>query len=876
MRKMKKNALHWISVLLLLSMVMSVLASCSLFSDEPDDEDPKNGDSGGSQIQEPDEPHHVVVLFDPNNGESTLRASVAENETLQKPEDPVREGYVFLGWFEEGAEEPFDFQSVLTGCGDFTLTARWARRTVAWDTILPKNISALITLSDFCFRVDAGMPETDPDPQGEPPEGEPQSPPQLFMLCIPESAKLLVGLDDQRNIFGVLDGEWFVVDSDGERVTTVCRSYAEQNILYIEVSEDGKSTLVRVDLLSAIAAGILSRFEADDLSESVEGALALVASVFAGDLPGVPELPETQLNTVTLSAIGPLLALFFEIAEEEDVTVYTLDYARMHSLNNDLGTLAFAECLDRYFGELTFDTIKLLVRKAMILKVSEALDLAARLGIGEEELVAALQPLLARFLPQADFSAVLADPELRAATLLSLLAGEKEREIKNNVEGFLGACETMTVYELIGILLANSADREGEPEDEPITEPDAPDLQEIIDAFINATQACFAFSFNVREGRIVSLTVALDETTLPVFGLTIRCGFLLTVEADKPYAPAWSAEVMENVGGAMLDDLQDFAVAPETGEDGYREALTFSAEDPLSLVYELEYLYSHTMHEIDGEGIEQICTETNCFRTEVETDRASVFAVAVSPAKKGYYRVELTGFMQTRENRFLMRTYEGDDAVYYRAAAEYDGEFTTEMPEPFVCFEIRSLVFYCLPETGAVLGRETYREQIGQYEEINFADALDFLPEPRIEGNMRFERSLTFVRDEEDRIVQVAFFSATESADEQVYVEYIDENTQRSYTQTYCTRETVVLDVASTEVDAIPAGGVYWVRLEGAGTATALSYMAIVYEDEPETVCYYDFETGLISAEMPEATQEEGTMHLDFFYCVSTSEATLR
>ncbi len=52
-------------------------------------------------------------------------ATVGYNEKLTRPANPVRDGYLFDGWYAEGETSPFDFNSVLTA--DVTLTARWVK-----------------------------------------------------------------------------------------------------------------------------------------------------------------------------------------------------------------------------------------------------------------------------------------------------------------------------------------------------------------------------------------------------------------------------------------------------------------------------------------------------------------------------------------------------------------------------------------------------------------------------------------------------------------------------------------------------------------------------------------------------------------------------
>ena len=61
------------------------------------------------------------VTFDYNNGDGYETINVNENDTLRKPDDPTREGYVFAGWFYNDQE--FDFTTKITN--NMILEARW-------------------------------------------------------------------------------------------------------------------------------------------------------------------------------------------------------------------------------------------------------------------------------------------------------------------------------------------------------------------------------------------------------------------------------------------------------------------------------------------------------------------------------------------------------------------------------------------------------------------------------------------------------------------------------------------------------------------------------------------------------------------------------
>ena len=68
--------------------------------------------------------HNWVVTFDPNGGTPVpLAQEVEYGHTATKPVEPTLKGYTFDGWYLDGEEEPFDFDTTITS--DITLTAKW-------------------------------------------------------------------------------------------------------------------------------------------------------------------------------------------------------------------------------------------------------------------------------------------------------------------------------------------------------------------------------------------------------------------------------------------------------------------------------------------------------------------------------------------------------------------------------------------------------------------------------------------------------------------------------------------------------------------------------------------------------------------------------
>ena len=80
-----------------------------------------------------------TVTFDTDGGNILKPVEVEHAFRLQKPNDPIKEGYTFKGWYKEGWSTPFGF-SYETIMSDITLVAKWEKnpdkiyRTVTFDT----------------------------------------------------------------------------------------------------------------------------------------------------------------------------------------------------------------------------------------------------------------------------------------------------------------------------------------------------------------------------------------------------------------------------------------------------------------------------------------------------------------------------------------------------------------------------------------------------------------------------------------------------------------------------------------------------------------------------------------------------------------------
>ena len=83
-------------------------------------------------------PKHTVTL-NPNGGKMTSAETVTveHGKSLMQPAQPVREGYIFIGWFDKkegGTQWNFQINRVT---GDLTLYAQWKATRMTSESASP-------------------------------------------------------------------------------------------------------------------------------------------------------------------------------------------------------------------------------------------------------------------------------------------------------------------------------------------------------------------------------------------------------------------------------------------------------------------------------------------------------------------------------------------------------------------------------------------------------------------------------------------------------------------------------------------------------------------------------------------------------------------
>lgn len=114
--------------------------------------------AGWEQTEEPDPVSTFTVSFRTNGGSQVEQQTIVEGGTVEKPDDPTRDGYTFTGWLLDG--QPYDFTTPITG--NIVLDAAWEQNTPIDElagvtaTVDGKPVEGFDPAKDGEYRIDEG------------------------------------------------------------------------------------------------------------------------------------------------------------------------------------------------------------------------------------------------------------------------------------------------------------------------------------------------------------------------------------------------------------------------------------------------------------------------------------------------------------------------------------------------------------------------------------------------------------------------------------------------------------------------------------------------------------------------------------------------
>ena len=102
----------------------------------PEEPVPTKKRSGGGGTA----PQTYTAQFDTNGGSAVDKVKTDKNGKIERPADPTKEGYIFVGWYSDSKlTKPFDFSAELTA--NSTLYAKWKENNEIILTIGSRKIS---------------------------------------------------------------------------------------------------------------------------------------------------------------------------------------------------------------------------------------------------------------------------------------------------------------------------------------------------------------------------------------------------------------------------------------------------------------------------------------------------------------------------------------------------------------------------------------------------------------------------------------------------------------------------------------------------------------------------------------------------------------
>lgn len=153
-----KNKINLFTLILSGMLVLAcVFASCS-GSVNPDkfEEQPAEQTSTTNQPPAPPAITNYTVTFNSDGGNKIDPQTILKGYTAVKPEDPQKEGYIFLGWFI--SDDLYDFSTPVNS--NITLTAKWELPDLEDIYITSSTQDIVQTIKDYEQPEDAEHPDT--------------------------------------------------------------------------------------------------------------------------------------------------------------------------------------------------------------------------------------------------------------------------------------------------------------------------------------------------------------------------------------------------------------------------------------------------------------------------------------------------------------------------------------------------------------------------------------------------------------------------------------------------------------------------------------------------------------------------------------------
>ena len=315
-----------------------------------------------------------------------------------------------------------------------------------------------------------------------------------FYIDAIEVNELMLYFDEESGITGAAQFNVIITDGPVEgEVTVAIKALIENGYAYVELTSDYDefNGNVRLSVDDFINMMLADMFDAD--ASSVVGMLPFVSEDI---LPLLTVIVEENSGDIE-SVLAVIFDMLFSYENIDGDYVYTLDFDKIHSINENLKNMRIDEFVDFYFGEGAFDSVYSTLMEIMDLRVCDIPAYAEKLGISESELVEAINAVCHKMLgaPEGwDIAKVFASEEAAQYTVgMLLMDGEYDAEM---IREYVGVIRALSFYALM-----SEGDLEVENQ-----------MFDMFEQVIDAIDAMFDFSFTTdKNGVVLSFDISADE-----------------------------------------------------------------------------------------------------------------------------------------------------------------------------------------------------------------------------------------------------------------------------------------------------------------------------------------------------------------------------
>ncbi len=375
-------------------------------------------------------------------------------------------------------------------------------------------------------------------------------------------AELMLYIDENGALAGAFNGKIKAeILSFGKETYVYGVSAAIENgYVYLELLDgfDDVSALnetFMVISLDTVTGPLMSSIAELDKNGMISTALDWASDELLPILTEFKNSNASQIDVIIKSLINIL------ITEEitEDGFAYTLDYDKLHVLNENLAALPLAELVDLYFGYGSYDKLLSAITTVLDTKIPEIPALLTKIGLDSNKLIAAVNSLAEKFGEEDfDVSLLINDPRYANLTVGTLAFGMEPDDYTELVSGIAEGFRYMSLYAMFA----------------PAETPEEMELgitsiRNIVDTVIGEIEDIVNVSFKTNTaGKITSISLNINKLLIAssenhINGTSVS-GERTTISFELEFAP--NGRINLNTD-AIITKINEYVNLPEFEAD---------------------------------------------------------------------------------------------------------------------------------------------------------------------------------------------------------------------------------------------------------------------------------------------------------------------